>query len=681
LHVRLVLFIFLNSFFLAIVDKTADYVVRNGPAFEHKILLNEKDNPMFSFLRATDPFHAYYKQKLAEFRGLLKGGVEEVANVIPPALTKKPAEKKETKPVQLKPPDPEEWIFEVPHVPASELNINEAMFLEMMKLAAQFTAKNGKGFAVGLQNRESRNEQFEFLKPHHYLHKHFEKLVDHYSKTIYPPANLMQKLEALQDKHKVYARLLERVDWEKAQRSAKEEENPEEKERIERQQIDWKDFVVVETITFDEESEVPLATLLPEKVEVDQVKVEGGMGDIDMEVEMEEEDEEEENLKIRKEPVRTKVEGAPTETLKYTICPKCGDKIPLDEIEEHMKIELLDPISRQRRLEQQRRKKASTLAEGSEIGANLKFFSKYRSDIFGDAGEVAIGKQVGVEEEEKAKSAKVIWDGHTGSIAVTAAAVMAGMTAEERQRQAAGVDKGPGATLPPAISTPSIPTPGAPVNVPGITPGVPLGVPPRPGIPMPTPVPVSVQIPGQPGVVPLRPPAMGPGMGAPGMMPMMGPGMPMPPMLAPGMPPMYGMPGMAPPMPGGEAMHPHPPVAEAQQPSSKKQRLGPSLLSEEEFLAAHPGPVKVSVAVPAQDKPEWNFNGQTLTFEMDPKQTITDLKNLLKDQLGGMPPAKQKLEVRGIGFLKDGATLASLNITNDTVITLGVKARGRGGKK
>lgn len=46
-----------------------------------------------------------------------------------------------------------------------------------------------------------------------------------------------------------------------------------------------------------------------------------------------------------------------------------------------------------------------------------------------------------------------------------------------------------------------------------------------------------------------------------------------------------------------------------------------------------------------------------------------------------MPPAKQKLEVPNLGFLKDNQSLASYNLGNGTVIALGVKTRGRGGKK
>jgi hypothetical protein len=51
-----------------IIDKTATFVARNGPDFEMRIK-NEQDHAKFSFLHANDPFHSYYRSKLAEFSG------------------------------------------------------------------------------------------------------------------------------------------------------------------------------------------------------------------------------------------------------------------------------------------------------------------------------------------------------------------------------------------------------------------------------------------------------------------------------------------------------------------------------------------------------------------------------------------------------------------------------------
>ena len=54
-----------------IVDNTAQFVARNGPEFEQRILSDneKKQNPKFAFLQASDPFHAYYVAKVQELGG------------------------------------------------------------------------------------------------------------------------------------------------------------------------------------------------------------------------------------------------------------------------------------------------------------------------------------------------------------------------------------------------------------------------------------------------------------------------------------------------------------------------------------------------------------------------------------------------------------------------------------
>lgn len=662
-----------------VIDKTADFVARNGPAFEHKILSNEKQSATFSFLLPTDPFHAYYKRRIQELKGLLPGQDGAEAASISALPTKKTVAEKEAKPAKpLKAPEPEEWIIDIPE-------LLTALDLEVIKLAAQFVARNGKHFYLGLLNREQRNPQFDFLKPQHYLHRFFNTLVDAYTKVLMPPHDLNTKLDALLDKHKIYEGLLDRVDWEKHQQRLKDEENEEEKERMERALIDWHDFVVVETIVFDDDEMKPPAARAgaaqaggAERAAVKHEKQDAG-DDMDMDVEMEMDLDDQEIRIVKGEAPRPTPSVGTSEALKYSICPKCGEKIPLEDMEEHMRIELLDPIARQKKLEQMKRRRESSLAEGDEISKNLRNLSALRPDIFDEEEEARKA------EENRRQQPKIIWDGHTGSIAATASAVMAGMTPEEKAKAIAKAEADRGPKIGPAVSTTQ---PAAPGPAPGQQPPGPPG---QPLLPSPGQLPPGAGAPGQPprplgmpGMPPGMPPmGMPPGM-PPGMMPYGMPGMPpMPGMAPPGMPPhMQGMPpfGMPPPGYGVPA-----PGQEEEEPSLKKQKTGPSLVPEEEFIASHPGPVTIKVTVPpASEKgaqPEWNFDGQTLEFSMDPKQTITDLKNLVRDQLGGMPPAKQKLESVGLGFLKDNLSLAAYNMDSNTVIALGVKTRGRGGKK
>ncbi|KAI5727525.1 hypothetical protein M8J77_003331 [Diaphorina citri] len=51
-----------------IVDKTANFVARNGPEFESRIRQNEIGNPKFNFLSPGDPYHAYYQHRVKDIR-------------------------------------------------------------------------------------------------------------------------------------------------------------------------------------------------------------------------------------------------------------------------------------------------------------------------------------------------------------------------------------------------------------------------------------------------------------------------------------------------------------------------------------------------------------------------------------------------------------------------------------
>nr|KAF6282809.1 splicing factor 3a subunit 1 [Myotis myotis] len=66
-----------------IVDKTASFVARNGPEFEARIRQNEINNPKFNFLNPNDPYHAYYRHKVSEFK---EGKAQEPSAAIPKVM-------------------------------------------------------------------------------------------------------------------------------------------------------------------------------------------------------------------------------------------------------------------------------------------------------------------------------------------------------------------------------------------------------------------------------------------------------------------------------------------------------------------------------------------------------------------------------------------------------------------
>jgi len=106
--------------------------------------------------------------------------------------------------------------------------------------------------------------------------------------------------------------------------------------------------------------------------------------------------------------------------VKTAICPKCGQAIPLNEMEEHMKIELagasrIGGLPRAKPVEN----KQASLAEGDEIAATLRGIAERRTDIFGvNDDEVEIGRALQIDEEKRrraAMAAQQAWDGHIAS--------------------------------------------------------------------------------------------------------------------------------------------------------------------------------------------------------------------------------------------------------------------------
>ena len=182
-----------------IIDKTASFVARNGPEFEQRIK-KEQNNVKFSFLQPTDPFHAYYRAKVAELGGgaastaivVSDGAAAPAADAaaadatISAGATAKPLA---AKPSGITPVEPPKPVYTVSRpIGANPLD------LEVIMLTAQYVAANGRSFLTGIASREARNPQFEFLRPTHHLFGYFTGLVDAYSKVLKPPEEALENL-------------------------------------------------------------------------------------------------------------------------------------------------------------------------------------------------------------------------------------------------------------------------------------------------------------------------------------------------------------------------------------------------------------------------------------------------------------------------------------------------------
>jgi len=466
-----VILFFLNSTYKDIVDKTASFVARNGPSFEERIRGNEVNNPKFNFLTPTDPYHAYYQHKVKEFgegKGQDAAAPPQFRSSTIPRVAPTEAARIIQEPTVPKEPPPEpEFICDPPSISAFDLDV--------VKLTAQFVARNGRQFLTTLMNKEQRNYQFDFLRPQHSLFNYFTKLVEQYTKVLIPPKDLSEQLQnAADDPKEVLKQVNHRVLWAKHQEQEKRKvEEKKEKERVAYAQIDWHDFVVVETVDYQQNEaghfptpttpdEVGARILMQERVDAEPAddKSEGDEdeksrpadGDVEMELsdkeddgaqDMDEASDEEGNdmgppkmppqppmpsgqpplpktkddMVVRNYDPKQARPAPPPQGDQWLISPLTQERIPAHKLQEHMKISLLDPKWREQKERQIREKKEqeNVYDTGVNIEVNLKGIAERRTDIFGVGGEEAeIGKKIGEEEDQR--SDHVVWDGHSASM-------------------------------------------------------------------------------------------------------------------------------------------------------------------------------------------------------------------------------------------------------------------------
>lgn len=109
--------------------------------------------------------------------------------------------------------------------------------------------------------------------------------------------------------------------------------------------------------------------------------------------------------------------GAKGAKVTMTTCAVCGQQVPVDELQEHMRIELLDPRWKsQRDVLEARRAQANELQRGANVESSLRSLARARVDIFGTEVDEEKRKREEAEEQERRKEReKNVWDGHTAS--------------------------------------------------------------------------------------------------------------------------------------------------------------------------------------------------------------------------------------------------------------------------
>ncbi|KAI9269557.1 Pre-mRNA splicing factor PRP21 like protein-domain-containing protein [Helicostylum pulchrum] len=633
------------------IDKAAANLATKGPELENHIRETNKDG-RFNFLNPHDPYYAYYRFKYQEVKD---GKVPQNTGQSQDHVQEAPVERL----VNLAPKEPEPFEF------SAAMPSMSAQDLDIMKLTAQFAARNGRAFIGQLAQRESRNYQFDFLRPSHSLFPYFTELVKQYTKVFLPPKDLQEKLKLnTTDKYHILERVKERVEWVVWQEAEKKKKNDEdEKERIAYASIDWHDFVVVETVEFteaDEKSELPppmsLSDLenmslaqkrlasMPDAIDIDQ-KTDMEADDVDMDESDEENAQQHVTvpklpdtnapIKIRSDH-KPKLYGTtpskgPTIT---SLCPRCGEAIPVSELDEHMRIELLDPKWKDQKMAMEAKQRDSNLLqEGNDMAKILKNISALRPDIFG-SDEMDAYKRIKEQEEEAKKKDRVTWDGHTATMSLAnqraqKTSIEDQIAQMHRRIGAAGEDIGPQ-------------IPGQPQNV------YVQGMPPpsaysAPQYYTPEQQAFSNQVPGMYNI------SNG------GTMPMNN-----------GPPPSVAPPNPAP-MPIIPTVRK---LEETDVPAEKKPRL-----EEPEWQAPQIPTFSVTIQTPNMpDKPEWNLTGSDITISgLLPSTLISTVKDRIASQIG-MPAGKQKLSAANT-VLNNSKTLSFYNISEGYALALEVRKR------
>ncbi|PSN60716.1 hypothetical protein BS50DRAFT_578904 [Corynespora cassiicola Philippines] len=439
------------------IAKSANFVLRKGDQMEEQMRKRAMADPktLVPFVRFEDPYFPYYRwylQQLKEGKGVAQSAVRKVE-------PKKPEG----------PPEPPPFRFSarMPNISAKDL--------EVVRMTALYTARIGENWLKELRNRESGNPQFDFLRPTHSFHQYFRAVIDQYKVLLEEQSTQEARINELQqnvqNRLHILDRARQRADYVQfvTQKKEKEEKKLED-ERREFASIDWHDFSVVATVTFDEGDDaidlpppttlndlmsasledkalVSLATKQIDEARPDEVNYYNatqqshapyghpmappvqpayppapaaayGYPPVDSRAHEEEarlqaeRDRAAQQAAARAAPASMRIRNdyVPRAAAKknkqdMAMCPNCKQMYPKDELEEHLRIELLDP-----RWKEQRQKadaRYSTVINTTEMANNLKRFASQRDDIY----DGVTGMPVSQEEAERRKKAAVAYDG------------------------------------------------------------------------------------------------------------------------------------------------------------------------------------------------------------------------------------------------------------------------------
>jgi splicing factor 3A subunit 1 len=565
-------------------------------------LVNEQGgNEKMAFLLPTSPYFAYYKQRLVEEKAELSG--EKIVNGEETKEPEEPEKEKIEEPAKL------EWLLGVDTATVPPLEF------ELIRLVAQYVAKNGRSFQMGLWNRESRNPQFGFLNDRHPLNDLYQTFVDCYSRIIVADESVRKPHRPEnRTKAKILEDIMKRKAWKKSQLKSEEEAKADEDaERSATHAIDWNDAIIVESIVFDpaddpylpapiEQSKLLTVYLATKQREEDERQKRSDEQQQQQQQQSQQQQQQSQQqqrsgggqagIPVISDPTSSITQAEPKTAVELqrgakkltSICPICRMTFPNDEIEAHMKVEMTRGgnvgIHNPARNRPAQPEFAPVVASGEDMADHLAKMARRRLDLFGDDDdEKSIMEAKRSERDRKEREAQA-----------AAAAVSYGYRPEQYDSHTS-TDKSSQPSMAPNRF--SVPQTAASRGM--------------------APTPTSDFIPGKRS--------------------------------APDIP--------------------------EEVPVAKKPKANEviDLLPEKEWAEQHPENITLKVS----------SEGDSGTETFDLEMPIMSSVKVLKDELAkktNLAPNKQILKIEQLGFLKDKLTLAHYNVVSGTSLQLSTKERG-----
>ncbi|KAF1980926.1 hypothetical protein K402DRAFT_255493 [Aulographum hederae CBS 113979] len=443
-----------------IVEKTAAYVVRNGIAFEDRVRQQSQAKLNFSFLNHGDQFRPYYEWRMKELSEGFVVGSKSRSPKGPPK-PKGPPEPPQYQ-FSARMPNISAKDLQVLRKTAEFVAANGRAF--MTELSRR--ESNNPQFDF-LRPQHSLHSFFSRMVDQ-YKDLRAAKLENDGKLEEEVTAKLMEDYKnqfKIVDRAKERAAWKRHQEKTKAETEEKKKQ-----EDLEYAQVDWHEFSVVETVVFDDrddEMDLPEPITLNDLQSVsldDKAKMSMTVSSrrIEEAVPGEEvyqnyyppthpppfaipqdpygrppsvasypppgmprDEEEEQRIRERQEareraqraqaaakgtgPIRLRNDYVPrvakrkTETM---LCPQCNLEIPVEEMQEHMRVELLNPNWKDQKAKEAAHR-ATTNLSTNEVANNLKRLASQRSDVF----DTVVVDPITEEEQARRKKAALSYDG------------------------------------------------------------------------------------------------------------------------------------------------------------------------------------------------------------------------------------------------------------------------------